>query len=547
MVRLTALLMVSLLFSAVLSTAPAPQPVVPDTSDTSCNMVRQSGPLDMNQTPMTQARESNPVQMSSQPHARKLLSNDIIEERDSVTFLRVTTLNISSQFGVFLYNGYSPSVIRNLPPQEKDDLVNLLVQNITSMAKDAASTYGGDPAVTVDVNDSTLLPSATGPVIVYAWADLDMRPDYLGFLNGNFPNGWTLEDIAYGVLNAGASARFPVTIRAEPGHNMSARVFVGQGFPSDIAVTDEWSNPPGSFEWYIINWNGTSEKLDTSHAVRMHSTKPPPDSGDVRGRFCADIYSIRFVSQGDELTLNLSISLSMHIVGVRDSLRNALPQMLSIGYINSDMLRLLYALHSSGCLNFSVDYYLQEFHGLIDSELSRIFEKEVNTNMDVDWSSLTRTIRVMNMTSAYPVNVSLAAYSVKKMLDRDIGFSSFKILSIRRTFTFNIPSLSDYDATMDYEFKFPKNIRIVNATCPGHTTESMPDNGGRWFVTFRFQRGDMDTQLKITLGADLEYDLAPLIPFLIIIAALIVVWVIVTILVYKKGKSWRRRRREEII
>jgi chemotaxis protein CheY-P-specific phosphatase CheC len=497
-----------------------------------------------------------------------------MDESYEMRYLSLFEIDILSEYGIHKISilnqtGLSADGLRLLYEKNSSAVLEALNKSAGALANATSNRTFSElkwnattPEISVD--ETTLMVPPGGdpynpPVKITGYMRVKVSPDTFDLLKSS---EYSPGDIMTGMLSMGAEIRLPMELRCDAGHNQTVTSFP----PKGVIFGDGKSYYPGiPLIWKIVNFEGTVDifavktlAIIASDRVSYHSAKVTIDS-------LFEFTNVSFLTNGDtEFKINVTVAARIYRIAVNQSIQKWYSRYLSFGYINADFLRFLLRI---GIVSDSELYgYIGVINDTIQAGIRSAFSGVSGLESCMTITGLHDGINITAMKDSPPVSIYVnASFSYRykpggAKAAGDMGpggqyagntVTGVRLLTIERTFQATLPGPMRAghnfmgDGMMNYTFRTPPNVIVFNVTADGaRITAIKKDETYSFTVTFRSD--DKDKNLIVVFGAEVEYEIEPLIPYIILLLTLLAVWLTLFIAGKKRDKALKNEQKEKL-
>ena len=477
-----------------------------------------------------------------------------IDELYNAHYLSVLEIDISFEFdihkiSIMNWTGIGADDVRLLYAQDPGSVITALNQSSAFMSNlSFASTFGplngtvSEPAIVVD-RASLEIPFGgdryNPPIAVYGNMKVDILPATFNFIN---MTNYNPADVISGILRIGAEIKLPLVLFTQAGHNQT----VVNHPPTGINFGDGTKYYGGlPVTWNATNWEGdVPEPSPVTLAMKAIS---PVNYRNAKVSIDAlfDFEIVEFYPTGEtNFSINLSITTKISRISVNETLQKYYSKYFLLKYLNADFLRFLFRL--GFVTEDELKGFVNIFNELLQTGIYGMFPDVSNITTTVEILGLKNKVEVAKMEDAPPLVICLNSTFnyIYKPGKSDIKATGLKLYTIKRTFAASLPGPLDAgwdfmgEGKLNYTFRMPKNVIIFEVYVGNKPVSSRKGADGKYSFTVTFSGNERNKSLRVVFGADVEYSIEPLIPYIILIFALVVVWAALF-------ASGRRKKREE--
>jgi hypothetical protein len=321
-----------------------------------------------------------------------------------------------------------------------------------------------------------------------------------------------------GILNAGAKYSFEISAGEQ---NYTTKMIL----PENMIFSgySEKVKPGIVEDRNAYSWN-SSETL--SCTLKSSIAKEYNESRALLN-VLIDMHELNIFS----MALNVDLNADAQIY--RIELSNVdMPENLTMKYINSDCLRLLY---DKGIIKQSdIDNITDEIKKSLEENLTNAFGGNVSISVYIDNDSL-KGYDVDNMGDNRPVKISAEAHISISLEQASSSKSSTQAMSLSfLTFPLEFPLSGMEGFNTTYKIILPKGINVIQATDTLGRLEHGTTKDGRTYLTVTLNETEED-MISITIDAT-GLILNIMLPFIILSVIMTVAGVVVKLMRRKEGK-----------
>lgn len=477
-------------------------------------------------------------------------ASEWIDEDYEMRYLSLLRIDILSEYGIHKLSvlnrtGLSANDLKLFYIQNKTELLDAINISISILLNDTLNSVLSGLSWKITQKDITINESSmqiisgkdmfNPPVVVNCYIRLEISADSFGLPEFST---YTPDDILAGILGMGAEIRIPVGLYCLSGHNETIRNYPPAGLIFGDGKRYYAGNP---VVWELSNYNGTNSVAEKKTLSIISEDRASYTSAKVSTDVIIRFTNVTFLNTGEtELVVNFSAIAGIFRIVVNRTVQAWFSQYFSIKYINSDFIRLLLnsGIISYADLNSVINFVSNTLQAGIKSAFPDITDLKYRLNI----SHLNDTINVKHLTDQYPISISIEAafkYLYKPTKSLDHSSWAVRLLQIRRTYVSTIPGPKAMgvefmgDGIMNYTFTLPPDVIIYNVTANGKRVDTIKRDGSYSFI-ITFAPKDENKTMMLVFGADIDYPIDPLVPYLLLIMALIVVWIVLYIVARRK-------------
>ena len=468
-----------------------------------------------------EARSQNPV------NREEVLTNLTIDMDNFDEIYLYGIVDIRS-VNVTKYNVSLPSNIKNLSYISSDGLrmalENGLVEwedierEINNITKDAEQTLNSTFNTTIKLN--------------FTWFELNKkdynlsnmgsdRPVNATFIGLNETNSTKIEpnlfgdfdaDTITGILNAGAKYNFTVSASEE---NYTIKMILPENMNLTSISKAEYKEDDGRNSYLFNSKIGLSCTLFSDIAPEYNESRAFLD-------VLIDMHNIDIF--GMMLSIDLNAEAQIYCIELSDV---DMPENITMKYINSDCLRLLYDM---GIIKQSdIDNITDGIKKSLEENLTNALGGNVSISIHTD---LTGYYNINNMSDDIPVKISANAHISISLEQASSNKQAMTLSFLTFPLEFPLSGMEGFNTT--YKIILPKGINVIQATDTLGRLEHGTTKDGRTYLTVTLNETEED-KISITIDAT-GLILNIMLPFIILSVIMTVAGVVVKLMRRKEGK-----------
>ncbi|MDI6917032.1 MAG: hypothetical protein QMC80_04465 [Thermoplasmatales archaeon] len=318
-----------------------------------------------------------------------------------------------------------------------------------------------------------------------------------------------------GVLNAGAKISFEIS-KAEQNYIIKMILpenMIFSGYSQKVEHT------------IITNRNTYSWSSSETLSCTLESgIAPEYNESMALLNVLVDIHNIDIF--GMMLSIDLTADAQVYHIELSDV---DMPKNITIKYINSDCLRLLYAKNI--IKQSDIDNITNEIKKSLEENLTNSLGGNVSISICIDPDSLAG-YDVNNMRDDRPVKISAEAHISISLEQASPGKQAMTISYLTFPLEFPLSGMEGFNTT--YTIIFPKGIDVINATDTRGRLQHGTTKDGRTYLTVTLNENEEDTISIIIDVTGLVLNI--ILPFIILGLILTVVGIVVRLMRRKEGK-----------
>ena len=332
-----------------------------------------------------------------------------------------------------------------------------------------------------------------------------------------------------GVLNAGAKYNFTVSASEE---NYTIKMILPENMNLTLKSKAEYEKEEEGRNAYFFD-----SKIGLS-CILFSDIAPEYNESMALLNILIDMHDVNIFNMA--LNVDLNADAQIYRIELSDV---GMPENLTIKYINSDCLRLLYY---KGIIKSSdIDNITDEIKKSLEENLTNALGGNVSISVYIDYDSL-KHYNVNNMSDVRPVNISAEAHINIPLQQKSSNKSSTLLMRTGNsvsceqemtlsflTFPLEFPLSGMEGFNTTYKIILPKGINVIQYSDTLNRLESGTENG-RTYLTVTLNETEEDT-VSITIDAT-GLILNIILPFIILSVIMTVAGIVVKLMRRKEEK-----------
>ncbi|MBU2564670.1 MAG: hypothetical protein KJ655_00165, partial [Candidatus Thermoplasmatota archaeon] len=321
-----------------------------------------------------------------------------------------------------------------------------------------------------------------------------------------------------GVLNAGAKYSFEISAAEQ---NYTIKMILPENMIFSGYSENVESSIVGDRNAYF--WNSS----ETLSCTLESGIAPEYNESRALLNVLIDMHNIDIF--GMMLNMDLGVNAEIYCIKLSDV---SMPKNLTMKYINSDCLRLLY--DKDIIKQSDIDNITDKLKKALEENLTNALGGNVSISVYIDQDSLTG-YNVNNMRDDRPVKISAEAHISISLEQASSSKSSTQAMSLSfLTFPLEFPLSGMEGFNTTYKIILPKGINVIKATDTLGRLQHGTTKDGRTYLTVTLNENEED-DLSITIDAT-GLVLNIMLPFIILSVIMTVAGIVVWLMKRKEGK-----------
>ncbi len=367
------------------------------------------------------------------------------------------------------------------------DLLETLIFDSYHISEEDADVH-----IEVSLVEGTM--EADGPILIDSQTNVELKNSHF-----DLSEDVDVEEIAHGLLKAGAQYSTEMNIQCRAGHE-DTYVFEA---PEGLVFQES--------EFHIDNREGSDTVHEDISLTLKHTEPDEIDDVDSEASLVMDIYRLKRGEKGEFITLNLNLSASFGYMDIPSGME--LPEGFHLDHVSPAVMRLMYENGLDGPVNDFIDRMEDRVYHLINEIGDVKFDGGMEViNLDTGYDRDT-------MDPHPPIEVYYNA-TIERHLAQDLNsLASIPTrYSVSERFSLNVENPTDIP--LDFSVSIPEGLTLQRAFLGEQRLNVQRTD--RYFVQGTLEPYER-SELKLDIGT--EINLMDFLPFAILIGLLFFIWI----------------------